>query len=63
MDDEGPLRCAVVSNPAKVDIRQVRADVTRVLDGAGWPAPDWYETTPRSRAPASSNRRYGPAPG
>jgi YegS/Rv2252/BmrU family lipid kinase len=45
MDAEDPPRCAVVTNPVKADTRRVRADVTQVLDAAGWAQPDWYETS------------------
>lgn len=45
MDSEDPPRCAVVANPVKADTRRVRADVTKVLDAAGWAQPDWYETS------------------
>ncbi|MGQ7295639.1 diacylglycerol/lipid kinase family protein [Quadrisphaera sp. KR29] len=45
----GPLRCAVVVNPARVeDLEQRRAAVDAALAEAGWPAPEWIETTPDS---------------
>ncbi|GAA4202622.1 diacylglycerol/lipid kinase family protein [Actinocatenispora rupis] len=46
MADEDPSRSALVVNPAKVDARRVRAEVTAVLAEAGRPAPDYRETTP-----------------
>ncbi|PWJ53616.1 Diacylglycerol kinase family enzyme [Quadrisphaera granulorum] len=46
---DGPLRCAVVVNPARVeDLEQRRAAVDAALTDAGWPAPEWIETTPDS---------------
>lgn len=46
---DGPLRCAVVVNPARVDdLEQRRAAVDAALADAGWPAPEWIETTPDS---------------
>jgi diacylglycerol kinase family enzyme len=41
------VRSAVVVNPTKVDdIHGFRAIVDRALTAAGWPAPQWHETTP-----------------
>src|SRR5690349_2131565 len=38
---------AVVVNPAKVqDMATLRATVEGALEQAGWPAPQWFETTP-----------------
>ena len=38
---------AVVVNPSKVDdIEQLRRTVDDTLSRAGWPAPQWFETTP-----------------
>ncbi|WP_329108815.1 diacylglycerol kinase family protein [Micromonospora sp. NBC_01699] len=42
---DGGLRSAVVVNPTKVDVDQLRDTVTRALADAGWPEPSWYETT------------------
>lgn len=36
---------AVVVNPAKVDADKVQAQVTALLDAAGWPPPAWHLTT------------------
>ncbi len=42
----GP-RCAVVVNPTKVpDMDLLRRTICEGLANAGWPEPDWYETTP-----------------
>ncbi|GAB3802760.1 diacylglycerol/lipid kinase family protein [Micromonospora zhanjiangensis] len=42
----GPLRSAVVVNPAKqTDLDGLRRTVTEALAAAGWPEPSWYETT------------------
>jgi diacylglycerol kinase family enzyme len=44
--DRSP-RSAVVVNPAKVDdLDRVRETVNHALAQAGWPAPQWLETTP-----------------
>jgi diacylglycerol kinase family enzyme len=38
---------AVVVNPSKVDdLDQLRRTVDQTLSRAGWPAPQWFETTP-----------------
>jgi diacylglycerol kinase family enzyme len=38
---------AIVVNPAKVDnLEQLRRTVDDTLTRAGWPAPQWFETTP-----------------
>ncbi|MFI6760098.1 diacylglycerol/lipid kinase family protein [Micromonospora sp. NPDC050417] len=42
---DGGVRSAVVVNPTKVDVRQLRRTVTSTLAEAGWPEPLWYETT------------------
>lgn len=42
------VQAAVVVNPAKIDdLDGFRASVDGALTGAGWPAPRWYETTPK----------------
>jgi diacylglycerol kinase family enzyme len=41
----GP-RSAVVVNPVKADVDELRGVVERGLTAAGWPMPKWYETTP-----------------
>lgn len=42
-----PVRSAVVVNPVKVDdLDRFRASVDGALTTAGWPAPQWYQTTP-----------------
>lgn len=39
---------AVVVNPSKVDdLEQLRRTVDGTLSRAGWPAPQWFETTPQ----------------
>ena len=44
-DDRAP-RSAVVVNPAKVtDLDELRRTVDDALAAAGWPEPEWYETT------------------
>ncbi|TNM59565.1 diacylglycerol kinase [Streptomyces sp. NP160] len=59
---EGPLRCAVVVNPARVDdLEQRRAAVDSALADAGWPAPEWIETTPDS--PGTEQARQAAADG
>src|SRR5690349_2991125 len=41
------IRSAVVVNPAKVgDLDALRRRVDTALTEAGWPAPQWFETTP-----------------
>jgi YegS/Rv2252/BmrU family lipid kinase len=41
-----PPRSAVVVNPAKIsDLVALRGTVNQALEIAGWPAPDWLETT------------------
>ncbi|MCG5448579.1 MULTISPECIES: diacylglycerol/lipid kinase family protein [Micromonospora] len=43
---DGGLRSAVVVNPVKVDdLDELRRTVDDALTAAGWPAPQWYETT------------------
>jgi diacylglycerol kinase family enzyme len=43
---DGGLRSAVVVNPVKVDdLDELRRTVDDALAAAGWPAPQWYETT------------------
>src|SRR4029453_2858341 len=38
---------AVVVNPSKVDnLKELRGTVDDTLSRAGWPAPQWFETTP-----------------
>jgi diacylglycerol kinase family enzyme len=40
-------RSAVVVNPSKIDkIDELRQTVDRALSRAGWPAPQWFATTP-----------------
>jgi diacylglycerol kinase family enzyme len=40
-------KSAVVVNPAKIqDVAALRATVDGALSRAGWPAPQWFETTP-----------------
>ncbi len=40
-------RSAVIVNPAKVDDPEaLRETVDAALSAAGWPAPEWFETTP-----------------
>jgi diacylglycerol kinase family enzyme len=40
-------RSAVVFNPSKVnDVEALRQSVHGALSGAGWPAPQWFATTP-----------------
>ena len=42
----GPLRSTVVVNPARVQqLAELREVVDAALAAAGWPAPDWLETT------------------
>jgi diacylglycerol kinase family enzyme len=42
------VRSAVVVNPAKVDdLDEFRAQVEGALAIAGWPAPQWHQTTPQ----------------
>jgi diacylglycerol kinase family enzyme len=46
MTPSGEPRSAVVFNPVKVgDVDALRADVSTVLELAGWPAPSWHRTT------------------
>ncbi|MEU7752435.1 diacylglycerol kinase family protein [Micromonospora sp. NPDC049101] len=43
---DGGLRSAVVVNPTKVDdLDELRRIVNDALAAAGWPEPQWYETT------------------
>lgn len=45
--DLGPQRSVVVVNPARVaDLPERRAAVDAALAAAGWPLPEWVETTP-----------------
>ena len=45
--DPRPVRSAVVYNPVRVDgLERRRAAVDSALAAAGWPAPEWVETTP-----------------
>ncbi len=45
---DGPLRSAVIVNPVRVqDLPQRRQVIQSCLTAAGWPAPDWFETTPQ----------------
>ncbi|MEV4532583.1 diacylglycerol kinase family protein [Asanoa sp. NPDC049518] len=40
------VRSAVVVNPAKLDDPdELRSTLRKALEKAGWPAPEWYETT------------------
>ena len=58
----GPLRSAVVANPARVtDLGDRRRVIERVLDEAGWPAPSWWETTPQD--PGTGQARWAVADG
>ncbi|MET0865420.1 MAG: diacylglycerol kinase family protein [Nakamurella sp.] len=42
-----PLRSAVIVNPVRVqDLSERRAVIEQSLAAAGWPAPEWFETTP-----------------
>ncbi|VTR76115.1 diacylglycerol/lipid kinase family protein [Cellulomonas hominis] len=44
--DAGPLRSVVVYNPVRVtDLDDRRAAVEAALTAAGWPLPEWVETT------------------
>lgn len=44
--DAGPLRSVVVYNPVRVDgLEERRAAVEAALSAAGWPLPEWVETT------------------
>lgn len=44
--DAGPLRSVVVYNPVRVDgLEERRAAVEAALSEAGWPLPEWVETT------------------
>ncbi|MEU4688286.1 diacylglycerol kinase family protein [Actinoplanes sp. NPDC023714] len=52
----GP-RSAVVVNPVKVaDLDQLRRVVGEALAKAGWPAPQWYETTPEDPGRGQAKR-------
>ena len=45
--DGRATRSAVVVNPSKVDnLHELRQTVDRALSRAGWPAPQWFATTP-----------------
>ncbi|MCU1432958.1 MAG: diacylglycerol kinase [Actinotalea sp.] len=53
----GPLRTAVVFNPARVeDIDERRSVVEATLAEAGWPAPVWIETTAEDPGAGQSRR-------
>jgi diacylglycerol kinase family enzyme len=39
-------RSAVVVNPSKIDVGTLRPTVEDALSRVGWPAPQWFETTP-----------------
>lgn len=39
------VRSAVVVNPTRVDVDELRRTVADALTAAGWPEPIWYETT------------------
>jgi diacylglycerol kinase family enzyme len=46
MTPPGTPRSAAVVNPTKIaDTGALRAELTKLLDVAGWPAPAWYETS------------------
>jgi len=38
-------RAAVVYNPTKVDVDQLRSSVAKVADASGWQEPTWFATT------------------
>ena len=45
-DGGGPLRTAVIVNPNRVEgLDELRAGITEQLAEAGWPEPEWLETT------------------
>lgn len=51
----GPLRSAVVINPARVQgLDDRRRVIETTLAGAGWPAPGWFETTPQETGAAQA---------
>jgi diacylglycerol kinase (ATP) len=53
----GPLRSAVVINPARVPrLTELRAIVEQALAAAGWPPPDWLETTPEDPGTGQTRR-------
>ena len=53
----GPLRTAVVVNPARVeDLHELRVTIEDTLAEAGWPAPLWFETTPEDPGAGQARR-------
>jgi YegS/Rv2252/BmrU family lipid kinase len=53
----GPLRTAVVVNPARVEgLDELRDTISATLAGAGWPAPLWFETTPEDPGAGQARR-------
>jgi YegS/Rv2252/BmrU family lipid kinase len=53
----GPLRSAVVVNPARVPgLAELREVVDSALAAAGWPAPDWLATTAEDPGTGQSRR-------
>ncbi|WP_127126339.1 diacylglycerol kinase family protein [Georgenia sp. SYP-B2076] len=53
----GPLRTAVVVNPARVEgLRGLRATIEEALAEAGWPGPLWFETTPEDPGAGQARR-------
>ena len=40
------MRAAVIVDPAKADVPDLREQVDKTLGAAGWSAPLWLETTP-----------------
>jgi len=53
----GPLRSAVVVNPARVQqLAELRHVVDAAVATAGWPAPDWLETTPEDPGSGQARR-------
>ena len=53
----GPLRTAVVVNPARVEgVEELRATIEETLAAAGWPAPAWFETTPEDPGAGQARR-------
>ena len=45
-DGSGPLQTAVIVNPNRVEgLDELRAGITEQLAEAGWPEPEWLETT------------------
>ncbi|MFD1507021.1 diacylglycerol/lipid kinase family protein [Georgenia yuyongxinii] len=59
---DGPLRTAVVVNPARVEgLDELRATIEETLAAAGWPVPLWFETTPED--PGAGQARQAVAEG